>query len=553
MRKGETMKVVQFSTYLDRMGDACLAMQEAIAALAGEGGRLVIEPGSYDFYPDTACERFYFVSNNDKSSKRIGMPFIGGKRIEIEGNGAKLLFHGKMTPAVFDGCEDVCIRDLTVDFDRPFYSEGLVEEASAHEVILKIDATRFPYYVCHGRLHFTGWKWDVSRILNLMQYSPLTGDLEPETADCYLDKHGYAAEELPDGRVRLRLREREFPYAIRPGNVLVMIHATRENPGLFFSECRNIRIDNVTVHHSEGMAFIFQLCRNVILTGCRVEPSERRLISACADATHFVNCSGDILMKDCVMESQCDDATNVHGIYTRVQRIEGDRLYLQFMHDQQEGVPLYHTGDRLCLIKCGDMTPFGECRVVSAERVNGQLCCVTVDRLPEGIAEQDGVENIDRAPENVTITGCVTGKNRARSFLISCRGHVRITGNELHSNGAAIWISGDCRYWYESGPVEDVEVSGNQIECKNSGIAGWGTAAVEIVPELEQSPAYYHGRIVIDGNVFRKSRGPLVHARFVRELEVKNNRLICADEQAAEILTRCCTLHNRNNTIETEI
>ena len=83
MRKGETMKVVQFSTYLDRMGDACLAMQEAIAALAGEGGRLVIEPGSYDFYPDTACERFYFVSNNDKSSKCIGMPFIGGKRIDV--------------------------------------------------------------------------------------------------------------------------------------------------------------------------------------------------------------------------------------------------------------------------------------------------------------------------------------------------------------------------------------------------------------------------------------------------------------------------------------
>ena len=62
------MKVVQFKTYLDRLGDACLAMQEAIAALAGEGGRLVIEPGSYDFYPDTACERFILFPTTTRAA-----------------------------------------------------------------------------------------------------------------------------------------------------------------------------------------------------------------------------------------------------------------------------------------------------------------------------------------------------------------------------------------------------------------------------------------------------------------------------------------------------
>ena len=543
------MKVLHFSEYMERFGDASLAMQEAIGALTPEGGRLVLQPITYDFYPLTACERFYYVSNNDKGSKRIAMPFVEAKNITLEGNGAHFRFHGKMTPAVLDRCEDICFRDISIDFDRPFYTEGLVEEASAAEVVMKIDPELFPYYVRDGRLHFTGQDWDVTTIVNIMQYSPDTANLEPDTADCFLDEFGYTAEELPGGYVRLRLRGREFPYPFRKGNVLVMVHATRENPGIVGTESRNLRFENVTVYHSEGMSFIFQVCENVQLESCRVVPSGRRLISACADATHFVNCTGDILLKDCVFESQCDDGTNVHGIYTRVEKIVGNRLYLRFMHYQQEGVPLYHAGDRLQLIKCDDMMPYGECHVVSAWVINGQTACVEVDCLPAGIAEDDGVENIDRMPETVTITGCVTGKNRARSFLISCRGKVRIENNDMHSNGAAIWISGDCNYWYESGPVDDVEISGNRIECLNSRAMGWGVAAVEVVPEIKRFTPYYHGRIAVSGNILRKQRGPFIHASCVRSLEVHNNRLICADEAAGEILADTCQLRHGDNEV----
>ncbi len=543
------MKVVNFSEYMERFGGASLAMQEAIAALQPEGGRLVISPGEYDFYPQTACERFYYVSNNDKGSKRIGLPFVEVRHVTVEGNGALFRFHGKMTPAVLDRCEDICLQDLTVDFDRPFHTEGLVEEAASDEVILRIDPERFPYYVRDGRLHFVGQDWDTTTIVNITQYSPDTANLEPETADCFLDKYGYVAEALPDGRVHLRLRGRDFPYPIRRGNVVVLLHATRENPGFVGTQSRNLRFERVTVHHSEGMSFIFQVCENVVLEGCRVVPSDGRLISACADATHFVNCTGDIVLKDCVFESQCDDATNVHGIYTRVEKLVGNRLYLRFMHGQQEGVPLYHAGDRLQCIKCEDMMPYGDCQVVSAQVINGQTACVEVDTLPEGIAPGDGVENICRMPKTVTITGCVTGKNRARSFLISCRGKVRIADNDMHSNGAAIWISGDCNFWYESGPVDDVEICGNRIECLNSRQMGWGVAAVEVVPEIKRLTPYYHGRIAVNDNVFRKPGGPFIHASCVRSLEVQNNRLICADGAAAEIQADTCQVCDRDNEV----
>ncbi|MBO5070853.1 MAG: hypothetical protein J6C37_10920 [Roseburia sp.] len=546
------MKVLQFAEFMERFGDASLAMREAIRALMPDGGRLVIEPGNYDFYPQMAFEHFYYISNNDKGSKRIAMPFIGARHITVEGNGAFFQFHGKMMPMVLEQCEDICVRNLIVDYDRPFYTEGVVVESSPMELTLKIDSARFPYYVKDNHIHFTGWEWDTSRIVNLMQYSPDTQDLELETGDCFLDECEYICTSLPDG-IKLRLRNRTFPYHIREGNVLVMCHATRENPGIFGTESRDIRFEGVTIHHCEGMAFIFQICRNICLDGCRVIPSGRRLISACADATHFVNCSGDITLQNCVFQSQCDDATNVHGIYTRIQKIAGNRLYLSLMHYQQEGVPLYRPGEKIKLLKCEDLMVYGECCVTAAELLNNQLVCVEVDCLPEKIELQDGVENITCMPDHVTITGCVTGKNRARSFLISCHGKVRIYDNDLNSNGAAIWISGDCNYWYESGPVDDVEVSGNRIVCLNSQVASWGRAAVEIVPELKRQTPYYHGRIVINKNEFCKQYGPLIHASCVRELEVENNRFICVEEEAAEIVTEMCQLQNGKNEIVTKV
>ena len=112
---------------------------------------------------------------------------------------------------------------------------------------------------------------------------------------------------------------------MQAGNIAVISHATRNNPGIFGTESRDLRYENVTIHHCEGMAFIHQLCENIRLERCRVVPSEGRMISAAADATHFVNCTGTVELKDCAFFSQLDDATNVHGIYTLVKDIVGNR------------------------------------------------------------------------------------------------------------------------------------------------------------------------------------------------------------------------------------
>ena len=49
-------------------------------------------------------------------------------------------------------------------------------------------------------------------------------------------------------------------------------------------------------------------------------PHTQRVISTTADATHFVNCKGDILIENCRFENMLDDGTNAVS-YTHLRSV----------------------------------------------------------------------------------------------------------------------------------------------------------------------------------------------------------------------------------------
>ena len=71
----------------------------------------------------------YYCSNTatfseNPDGKRNAAIFLKNRRgITIDGNGATLLVHGKMTPFLFDHCENITVRNLTVDYACPTMAE----------------------------------------------------------------------------------------------------------------------------------------------------------------------------------------------------------------------------------------------------------------------------------------------------------------------------------------------------------------------------------------------------------------------------------------------
>ncbi|MFN6017917.1 MAG: hypothetical protein ACK49N_10095, partial [Verrucomicrobiota bacterium] len=88
------------------------------------GGRIEFSPGRYDFRLDRAIEKYLFVSNNDEGLKRIAFHLEGLSEVEIDGQGAEFIFHGFLMPFAVENCRGVTLRNFSIDYARPFHSEG---------------------------------------------------------------------------------------------------------------------------------------------------------------------------------------------------------------------------------------------------------------------------------------------------------------------------------------------------------------------------------------------------------------------------------------------
>ena len=115
--------------------------------------------------------------------------------------------------------------------------------------------------------------------------------------------------------------------------------------------CIRDRLENITLHYTEGMGVLAQLCRNVSLDGIKVcfeNKDSSRYITTLVDATHFSHCRGQIVSKNGFYENMGDDAINVHGIYLKVEKVVDQHTVVgRFMYEQTWGFDWGFPGDEI--------------------------------------------------------------------------------------------------------------------------------------------------------------------------------------------------------------
>ena len=110
------------------------------------GSTLSLENGAiYHAYQDDCFHLTgYFCSNTAAETENVNGKhsvaiFLKDKKdIVIDGNGATLLIHGKMTPFIFDGCENITLKNLAIDYARPTMNEMRVLEKQGDGYLLHI-------------------------------------------------------------------------------------------------------------------------------------------------------------------------------------------------------------------------------------------------------------------------------------------------------------------------------------------------------------------------------------------------------------------------------
>ncbi|MDE5560987.1 MAG: alpha-1,3-galactosidase B [Bacteroidaceae bacterium] len=523
---------------------------ETIRSAMGKGDRAVLRltDGRYDFFPDDAAKREYYISNHDQTkSKSVGLPLEDMHDFVLEGNGAELIFHGRMLPLSLVRSSGCTLRDFSIDFINPQISQITILENDNSRGITFSPAPWVKHEIERGNFMTYGSGWRFRHQYGIA-FDGKTRHIVYKTSDL----HCPIANVIKMGDNKFRVPGWKDDR-LKPGTVIALRGWERPAPGIFMTHSRNTCIERVRVHYAEGMGLLAQMCENISMDGfgvCLRNNVDPRYFTTQADATHFSACRGRITSVNGLYEGMMDDAINVHGTYLKVvRRVDDHTLEGRYMHGQSWGFDWGFAGDKVQFVRSSTMELVGEANqiaeitpldAVSAVRGRGMDGAKSFrirfkNPVPKEITEQAGygLENQTWTPE-VRFAGNTIRNNRARGTLFSTPRRVVVEDNLFdHTSGCAILLCGDCNGWYETGACRDVTIRRNRFVNALTNQFQFTNAVISIYPEipnLDGQKKLFHGgkpgAIRIEDNKFETFDAPVLYAKSVNGLVYRNNTIV---------------------------
>jgi hypothetical protein len=506
------------------------AIRKAIESIDGKTNLILQLPGGrIDIWPEEAFKKELYISNStedDTFSKVKNIAFLleGQKNIIIDGNGTLVMLHGKMESFVFLNCNDIVLKNISFDYERPTMSELKITSVSDNEVKAEIHPdSRFD--INNGKISFYGEGWK-SNAHHTISCDPVTGVMKYSSFKPFLESQ---ATQTGCGEVSFKGDFSKVNF--EAGNILTIRDPYRDNSGAFISLSKNIRIENVKMHYMHGLGIVSQFSENISIIKVEVapRPESGRQIAAFADCFHFSGCKGKIIIDSCYTSGSHDDPINVHGTHLKITNIlETGKLTVRFMHHQTYGFESFFAGDSIAFINPQTLQPVADAIVKSAQLKNNREMELELEGpLPKSVAIGQVIENITWTPE-VQITNSRFEKTNTRGLLLTTRRKVLIENNIFYRTGMyAILIADDASSWFESGPVKDVTIRNNTFEECGYNQAP-GNYIIAIAPENhELLPDFMvHRNISIENNIFKIYDFPVLTAKSADALIFKNNKII---------------------------
>ena len=526
--QNDTVYVSEFGVHPYTYENCVAQIQSAINACKSKGTHVLVFPkGRYDIWPENAIRKEYFISNTSTEREcpsKIKTIFENIHHLRVEGSGAQLMFHGKMTTIAVENCQDISFHNLYIDFERPAGSELEYTNVSEGCVEVKVHKDT-KYEIVDGKMNLygEGWKCNINQCIEY--------DHEYETfsyTEGWNVLSGSPAHETSPGVIKFFTPKDFLP---KKGNRLTIRDIIRDQVGMFIYHSKNIELNEIQMHYMHGLGIISQYSENITIrkSKCAPHPESGRILAASADMTHFSGCKGKVTIDSCYFSGAHDDLINVHGTnLCAVEKIDDHTLNLRFMHGQTYGFQAYHEGDMVAFIKASTMERLAKASVISVKKVSERIWQVCFDQKVPAWLEinHDCVENLTCTPE-VEITNNFFTRTSTRGTLVSTPRRVVIRKNTYYKTGmSAILIEGDAEGWFESGPVSDVLIEGNIfVDCAYNG--GPHNAVIAINPSNTEVRDTHpvHKNIRIRNNVFKIFDYPVLYAKSTANLFFSDNSI----------------------------
>jgi hypothetical protein len=529
-----------------KSGDTGYDLYRLLTDLRGQSGvRIVFDKDTYTVTPDRCFERSLNISNHGwNGPKRIAALIEDMTDIELDFSGSTLITPGVITPFAFIRSKGVTVRNVIMENpETMFLQVKVVSHGDGYVDVLKMYGKE-QFRIRKGEL-MSDYYECLFPMGTHIEYNGKTGEIEAGTADVTMGTWtaDLRAEDMGDDILRLHGVKRYPPI----GNILIISSARRLGCGFFCEDTTDILCENVTIHSCYGMGLLAQTCENITLRCFNTLRHGDQYYTSNADSTHFVNCTGLVLVENSTFEGQLDDALNIHGMYTKIIDKTDCEIFVNEVHSQAKGIRIYRAGDRIQVLKPDTLIPYTEKSIKEVEYINADLVRIVLNESTEDIIVGDDIESLNRAADLI-FRGNIVRNNRARGMLIATRGKTVIEDCYFHSSGSAILFESNGDYWYESGGVQDVTIRNNTFDaCKHG---GWGRAIVDCVPrKATEEGKYFNREIKVLDNKFHMVTEAVAILDNIEHAVFRGNTVTAAEGISPRVIVR----HVGNAEIETDL
>ncbi len=482
----------------------------------------------------------YYCSNtakrdeNPDGTRYTAIYLKNKKNIIIDGNGATVTVHGKMTPVLFYGCENVTLKNLVIDYAVPTMTEftvlcnedGVITIKINDDCLYRVDGNILYW---HGEKGENGEFYWENACNAPKRYIKVFAPENETTRDFRREDLTFThIENLGNNTLRCTLENKDAP--LFKGNIVQTRNIIRDQVGSMFERCKNLTFENLRVKFMHGLGMVNQYCENVTFRNCDFTPKEGRTIASTADFFQFSGCKGKLLIENCTARGAQDDYVNVHGTHLRIIDVNYDEksMLVRFMHPESWGFQAFSIGDNIEFIRWDTLQPYNNAIVTAYEKINDTDIKVFADCISDDIiVGKDVVENISYTPD-LYVRNCSFGPTSGRGILCTTRGEVIIENNLFRKLwGPALLIEDDCNFWFESGLTKNITFRNNEVISCNFGMTWDGAPVIQFTPKImdENFDSFVHNKLTVTGNRFTEaSHGKHTFClEYLREAEIKDN------------------------------
>ena len=502
-------------------------LQIFFASLDGaDEAEIRFEKGEYRFRKEDCAKRFVYSGCSPNGEKNIVFPIENARNLTVDGGGADFVFCDRVSPFLIQGCENVTLKNFTMDFSFLRYAFAEVKEISDAGLSLSIREDLFDYFVKDGHLFFVCGSETIGTSDCKISMKRITRSATDTyffyAVGCRAPRNTAASAivatvQKTDAGVFLAYeKESERPDFSVGDTVCLAYDNDRENRAFYAVDSKNILLQNVSLYRNGGMGFVADTCESITLDGFRLALKEGReeYYSSTADAIFLTNCTGDCILRNSEIRDTYDDAMNVHGYYTRVEEsLSQTRVRLSFARPSHYGLIPYRVGDVLTVSDMASGNELGE-TAVTAVFVNEDRSQIEIETDGK-IALAVGMcfENKGRMPRLLVENNVVANCPHLR-LSAPC---ITVRNNHLDLTHASVLIHDLFTFWGENGAITSAEIYGNRFgKC--------GVCGISAQTCRPQGTNHIHGRIEIYDNDFEMPKSKALQIEACRNLIERNNR-----------------------------